>query len=184
MRFHHDIAVTENGDIYVLAREDDFSSDLPAPILHDYIIVLSQDGEIKEKISLFKVLKNEIPPQRFSRIRHWLIKHKGLIEEAKQKKKDYFIFKKLTPPDVFHTNTIKIIDRDIGGFCKRGDLLISFRTLDLIGILDLDKEKLIWKWGWGELRRPHNPTILENGNILIFDNGGPKRIYSRIVVPC
>lgn len=37
-----------------------------------------------------------------------------------------------------------------------------------------------WSWGPGNLEGPHHPTFLENGNILIFDNG-TRRQYSRLV---
>jgi len=84
------------------------------------------------------------------------------------------------PFDIFHNNTIEIIDRNINGLCKKGDILISIKWLDLIGIVDVEKEELIWSWGPGNLSRQHHPTLLEKGNILIFDNG-IKRYYSRIV---
>ncbi len=84
------------------------------------------------------------------------------------------------PLDILHTNTIGIIDRDIAGLCKKGDLLLSMAHLDLIAILDIEKGKVIWKWGQGELSMQHNPVLLKNGNILIYDNG-MKRRYSRIV---
>ncbi len=28
-----------------------------------------------------------------------------------------------------------------------------------------------WRWGRGKISFPHNPTMLDNGNILVFDNG-------------
>ena len=46
--------------------------------------------------------------------------------------------------------------------------------------MDLKKENLVWAWGKNNLENPHHPTILRNGNILIFDNGN-RREYSRIV---
>jgi hypothetical protein len=39
---------------------------------------------------------------------------------------------------------------------------------------------VIWTWGPGELDRPHHATLLENNNILIFDNGS-RRGYSRVL---
>jgi len=80
MRFHHDIAISGNKDIYSLTRKDKlvFISGLPVPILNDYLVVLSPDGEIKEELSLFKVLKKEIPFNSVTRIYRWLEPpHKG-----------------------------------------------------------------------------------------------------------
>jgi len=79
-----------------------------------------------------------------------------------------------------HNNAVTIIPRDIPGVCKRGDILISSRSLNLIGILDPEKEKLIWSWGPGTLDKQHHPTLLKNGHILIFDNG-TDRGFSRIL---
>ncbi|MBL7197445.1 MAG: aryl-sulfate sulfotransferase [Candidatus Omnitrophica bacterium] len=178
MPVHHDIAVAENKDIYTLIRKSDvfFNSGLPLLILNDYIIILSSDGEIKKKLSLFKILKKEIPPVVFAKYQRWIINPKNILKIFPQKliclRADYF--------DIFHTNTIEIIDRDIDGVCKKGDLLICVRELDLIGIVDIEDEKLVWQWGAGNLDKPHHPTLLENGNILIFDNGY-HRGYSRII---
>ena len=52
-----------------------------------------------------------------------------------------------------------------------GDLLVSFRQIDTVGIVDKDTGQFTWKWGPGEISHQHHPTYLDNGNILIFDNG-------------
>ena len=38
----------------------------------------------------------------------------------------------------------------------------------------------LWEWGQGQLEKPHHPTLLENGNVLIFDNGNQRK-YTRVV---
>ena len=63
---------------------------------------------------------------------------------------------------------------------REGNLLICLRNADLICILDAETKAVVWSWGVGELQLPHMPTLLENGHILIFDNG-PWRKYSRVV---
>jgi hypothetical protein len=69
---------------------------------------------------------------------------------------------------------------DIEGFCRKGDWLISIRELDFVAVLDPEKEQVRWSWGPGELDSQHHPTLLENGNVLVFDNGR-YRGFSRIV---
>lgn len=179
MRFHHDIAVAANKDIYVLDARDEivFCFGLPLPIINDYILILSPNGETKREINLFKVLKNEIPFNRVARIYRYIVNHKIWYKLIKIRCR--FDFND-TPIDIFHNNTISIIDRDVDGLCKKSDLLISVRELDLIGIMDTQKEHLIWTWGPGNLSRQHQPTLLESGNIMIYDNGC-KNGYSRIV---
>ena len=82
--------------------------------------------------------------------------------------------------DIMHANSIEILDRDIGGLAAKDKVLISIRELDLIGIFDVDKGQLIWSWGPRIISKQHHPTVLENGNILLFDNGCDKG-YSRII---
>jgi hypothetical protein len=177
MRFHHDISVAENNDIYTLVSKNEwvFKFWLPFPIANDYIVVLSPKGQIKREISLLGLLKNEMPFKNFIKIYLWLIKPrniKGIIRRSRNVPQP--------PSEILHANSIEIIDRDIAGLCKKGDLLVSASNLDLIAILDIEKGKVIWKWGQGELSKQHHPVLLKNGNILIFDNG-VKRGYSRIV---
>lgn len=183
-RFHHDVAIAENEDIYVVSREDEvvFYRGVPMPVLNDYILVLSRDGEVKEKISIFEILKTKISLRALIRTYGWLIKPHTPLNILEREITKRFAFEGWfrCPADVFHTNTVEIIKKDIKGLCKKGDLLICVRNFDLVGILDAEKKTLIWQWGTGDLRMPHNPTMLKNGNILIFDNGW-ERGYSRIV---
>jgi len=191
MHFHHEITVAENGDIYALASKADivFFFGLPVPILNDYVVILFPDGELKKEISLFSVLKEEIPFNKVYRIYRTIIHPKNLWYAIKPKAKRgldfsskalFDIFFTNTHFDILHNNTITLIDRNINGLCEKGDILISVREIDLIGIVNLKKEKLLWSWGPGNLSKQHHPTLLENGNILIFDNGC-KSGYSRLV---
>lgn len=184
MRFHHDIAISENNDIYSIIRNKEkivrpeFS--FPLYVLNDYIVVLSSEGEIKKQISIYKLLKNEMPLEKFIRISQWMSEDENAKRMLEDEGNSQYILKQGTPADIFHTNNVEVIDRDIEGLCKKGDILFSVRELDLIGILDIKREELIWKWGPGELDKQHHPTLLENGNILIFDNG-VSRGFSRVL---
>ncbi len=184
MRFHHDIAIVENEDIYVLARKEEvvFYYGVPIPILNDYIIVLSSDGKIKKEVSIYKMLKDENPFHgKFSKTYYNIIYPQRLICDIKEMiKTGRFLFKHDGAADIFHTNTIEILNKDIDGICQKGDILVSIRELDLIGILNIEQEKIVWKWGPGNLSKQHHPTILESNNILLFDNGRNKK-RSRII---
>ncbi len=52
-----------------------------------------------------------------------------------------------------------------------GNVLTSFRLLNTIGIIDKQSGAFLWKWGQDELGGQHDPTLLPNGNVLVFDNG-------------
>ena len=64
-----------------------------------------------------------------------------------------------------------------------GSLLVSFRQTDTVGIVDRSTGEFSWKWGPGDISHQHNPTFLDNGHVLLFDNGPHRRgvCHSRIV---
>ncbi|PKB79360.1 MAG: hypothetical protein BZY88_13710 [SAR202 cluster bacterium Io17-Chloro-G9] len=61
--------------------------------------------------------------------------------------------------------------------------LISFRTVDTVAMVDRSTGEFTWKWGPGEISHQHHPTYLENGHVLLMDNGSHRRglSYSRVI---
>ena len=62
-----------------------------------------------------------------------------------------------------HTNTCEVL--------PDGNILTSWRLLDTVAIVEKATGDFSWKWGRGVLGHQHDPNLLDNGNILIFDNG-------------
>jgi hypothetical protein len=67
-----------------------------------------------------------------------------------------------------------------------GNIMVSFAKINTVAIIEKKTGKIIWHWGTGgELAHQHSPSLLDNGNILIYDNGyhprGLALNYSRIV---
>lgn len=52
-----------------------------------------------------------------------------------------------------------------------GNILVSFRNISTVVIIDRDSGEIIWKLGHEVLAQQHHPNELANGNLLIFDNG-------------
>jgi hypothetical protein len=52
-----------------------------------------------------------------------------------------------------------------------GDWLLSFRLTSTIAIVDGSTDDVRWRWGPGILSHQHHATWLDNGHILLFDNG-------------
>ncbi|MBT3227626.1 MAG: PQQ-binding-like beta-propeller repeat protein [Candidatus Marinimicrobia bacterium] len=52
-----------------------------------------------------------------------------------------------------------------------GDLLVAFRCIHQVCRIEKSTGKILWKWGRDQVHHMHNPNCLENGNILMFDNG-------------
>ena len=167
--FHHDISIADNGDVYTLSKDRIMALDfcLTEPIINDWLVILTKDGKIKKKISFAKMI----------------LRNKDLFWSAiYQEEKRYDSGEDVW--DIFHTNSVEIINKDIFSgdkkLFKKGDVLFCIRHLNLIGVIDVQTENIIWSWGTSELDFPHHPSLLENGNILIFDNGFHRK-YSRVV---
>jgi len=66
-----------------------------------------------------------------------------------------------------------------------GDIVVSFRTISTVVVIERTTGAIIWRLGAPPLCGQHAPTLLANGNLLIFDNG-PHRVdhpipFSRII---
>jgi len=92
--------------------------------------------------------------------------------------------------DWAHNNTCQVIgpnaawekEKAQGGpeRFRPGNVFISYRSNDVIAVIDRDTGKIVWAWGPGELDGQHKPHMLANGNVLVFDNGA-LRGRSRVI---
>jgi uncharacterized protein (UPF0248 family) len=66
-----------------------------------------------------------------------------------------------------------------------GDILASFRPTSTVVRISRESGKIIWKLGSPTVAGQHAPTMLANGNVLIFDNGvhrlDDSMPYSRVI---
>jgi len=66
-----------------------------------------------------------------------------------------------------------------------GDILTTFLRTNTIAIIDKVTGEIKWRWGRETLAHPHDPTFLDNGNVLVFDNGIHRKLaipnYSRVL---
>ncbi len=163
--FHHDFWIADNDDIYALIHRPISKLRYYDRIITNFkdqaLIILDSKRKVKKILPFSKLFKKELFSER-SRI---------LIQKQLDRNKKFITF--------FHVNTVEVINRNIG-VAKEGDVLLSLCDLNLIAIVDVEKEKVIWSWGQGELEKQHHPSVLDNGNILIFDNGSYRK-YSRVV---
>ena len=86
--------------------------------------------------------------------------------------------------DWAHNNTCEVVpDNPTAAKDARfraGNILFSYRSLDIIGIIDRATGEIVWAWGPGQLDGQHQPTMLPNGHILVYDNG-TRRGWSRVL---
>ena len=148
---HHDLHVLPDGRIVVLART---AGVLPSvhptePTFEDIVMVLDENGNLLQHLSLLKSFE-----------------------------RDGFEFRtpaeKIHHPDIFHTNSIEVLDGRIAERVPEfaaGNVLVSMRLLDRIAVVDLEQGRVVWT-RTGSFRKQHDPKILANGNLLLFDNSG------------
>jgi len=162
-RVHHDFAISPDGSIFVLSVEA--RRYRSHDVEFDCILHLSRTGRILSRWSLFDNLETLKRYQPASLL---------------DKEEDLPAYRY----DYYHLNTLEVLPaNDLGKTDKRfqaGNLLICSRNLDWIAILDRMDNHVVWFWGPGKVEGPHMPTMLENGNLLIFDNG-VRRKSSRIL---
>ena len=169
-RYHHDLDVAENGNIFVLSREDRWIAfkDSKARILDDKIVEISPDGKVIEIYSLYDLVREFVPEKELEQALRYT-QTKNPVRLAPD-----------TRADILHTNSLEILKRDIPGVARKGSILVCFRTFHSIAFLNLEQKKVEWIWGPGRLDHPHHPSILDNDNILVFDNGRD-RLYSQVI---
>jgi Arylsulfotransferase (ASST) len=154
-RAHHDLDIGPDGRIYALTHElvdqplDGFDN-LAPPRLDDFLVVLSPDGQELKKVSLIHAVAASDYPHLLHTVSSYAV------------------------ADPLHTNGIDLItaqDAAQFAFGRAGQILLSFRELGAIGVLDLETEELVWA-ARGSWIGQHDPDILPDGNILLFDNYG------------
>lgn len=157
--FHHDLQVLEDGRIWVLDREGKLLPRINPDegVLEDFVTVLDPRGEVMRRISLLEAFERS----RFA----------PLLERMER------------AGDVFHTNTLEVLDGRHEGLdpaFRKGNVLLSVLKLDALAVLDPERGEIVWA-RTGNWRRQHQPTFLDDGSLLLFDNRGPGGERSRVI---
>lgn len=148
--FHHDLHVLEDGRIFVLDRVKDrvpyFRYKLKGD--DDRIKVLDRDGQLIRELSILDAFDKS--------------EYSGTPRRTD------------APIDILHTNTIEVLDGRLAQMSdafKRGNVLVSCLAIDTIAVIDMEQEAVVWALS-GMWQAQHQPTVLDNGNMLLFDNRG------------
>lgn len=164
---HHDLDRTNDGRIVTLTH--DFTQQplagygfVPSPFLEDFLVTLSPDGKQLSRISLTRLLAASPYGLAFRRGEPWFA--------------DF---------DPLHVNTVDWLGpKDIAalGFGKPGDVLIMMRQINLMVLVDPEAKRIVWGMR-GNWLDPHDPQVLANGHILMFDNLGNMKPHnaSRVI---
>jgi hypothetical protein len=152
---HHHVVELSDGNSAVLTRRQRWLPRLEPQtrLMDNGVAILSPDGEVLEERSLHDMLAA---------------------------RPDFFTFLPIESgpdgpvPDFLHANFLHWMGRaslaNRNSLYALSNVLVTIRNQDTIGIFDFEKGEVVWAWGQGELLRPHDATVLDDGNILIFDN--------------
>lgn len=157
-RAHHDVDIGPDGRIYVLTQQirrkpvGPFGH-LRTPYLDDNLVVLSPDGEEEVRVPLLQAFADS--PFR------------------------QLVFTVAGPAlaDPLHANNVDVITADQARnlpFAEPGQVLLSFRELGALAVLDVERKALTWAMR-GYWIAQHDPDILDDGRMLLFDNLGNYR---------
>jgi hypothetical protein len=155
---HHEVTVAGNGEIWVLTRTAHMVPEVNAdhPILEDFITVLDSDGNERRSTSVLDAVRLSDFPR--------------LLRSSPMR------------GDILHTNTLRLLegtDPDLPVF-RAGHVLTSFRKIDASAVIDVETNRVVWALP-GMTRGQHDPRLLANGNLLIFDNQRAPDPGSRVI---
>jgi len=158
--FHHDVEVADNGDIYAIVHTYSPVEGFGGPVVEDWVMRLDQNGEELMSLSIIQAFEN-------TEYKRFLLKAVKALAEVEL-------------PDPFHTNTIRVVHTPYAN----GSLLVSMRNIDTIAIINETTGKVVWARDGmeGERRwnKQHEPILLDDDTMLIFDNGVDKKQTSVI----
>ena len=156
---HHDIEVTPDGKLLLLGLEyriiPQFDPNLP--IRDELLLLLEPDGSLIQSYSLTEAIGRNN--------RAFPLKRIPPVEESGRRF-----------TDLLHANSAEWMHvQDLAGthppLYDPANILVCLRHQDRVAFFNWETRKVVWSWGHDELSAPHDARMLDNGNILIFDNG-------------
>jgi hypothetical protein len=185
LEVHHDVASSPDGTIYAVTQEA--KSHRGKKVRFDAILHLTEGGEEMYRWSTYDHLA-DIGGVLNTRSFLDTILDSVLTcrskEDAKSPGGKSAMARRRHNYSYFNMNSISVLPTtslaEKDSRFRGGNLLVCFRNVNQIAVLEKDTYRVLWAWGEGELEWPHHPTMLEDGHILIFDNG-VQRQYSRVV---
>lgn len=172
---HHDLQVMPDGTIYITGHRYT-DTGIPAcqpyirpPYYEDMVYVVSAEGALLDEISVLEALCAS--------------EYKGLLTV------DGTIagvgLDRTETDDPTHLNNVDVVtaaDATRFPMAAPGDLLLSMRNLNAIAFLDARTRQMKWLLA-GLFVRQHDPDMLPNGHLMVFDNlgGDEERGGSRVL---
>jgi hypothetical protein len=159
---HHDIQRLTDGRLLTITSAHRVIPDVHAstPVRDNDIAILAPDGTELERRSLADLFLRSRPIVSIGTVK---VDRSGTI-------------------DLFHANAVEPATTALAGGPSPGRfaVLVTIRNQDSIALVDWQEGRIVWAWGPGILSGPHDARLLENGHLLVFDNG-LDRGWSRVI---
>jgi hypothetical protein len=183
-RVHHDIHVAEDGTLYTLSQKVEKTLPeelefLPSPYISDSLVVLSPDGRELANIPILDMFMNSPYAIMFAlntdslaplSMAPQLVTPPPTGATASQ----LSLKELLAKGDFIHANSVRVLTRALAPkfpLFKPGQVLISLRNLDTLAVVDTRTRSVVWA-AKGLWRIQHDADFLDNGHLLLYDNGG------------
>lgn len=164
---HHSFSVAEDGRIFVpavevvdspiqIAHTESMIYSDSGKILRDLILVLAPNGDVLEQISVLDALFD-------SGLHGNLLRANASM---------------LTSDDPTHLNDVQLIsEADTAHLpgAAPGDLLVSMRNINAVGLLDPHSRRFKW-FSSGTMMGQHSPRVYQHGVVAIDNLGGDRRL--------
>jgi len=164
---HHDVDVMPSGNIATLTYQHRRIPEIHATdrVRDHYLAELNPEGELLEETSITDLM----------------LASPDVVKILPVKVRDRDGSREI---DLVHTNSLEFLrEPELAAqnpLYAPSNVLICVRHQNLVMIVDWNTKKVIWAWGQNEISGPHDATLLENGNVLLFDNGLSRK-WSRIL---
>jgi hypothetical protein len=149
LHHHHDVHLVGD-ELHTLTREARKPVGRGKPVLEDQITVLDLNGKVLRRHSILKALQRS--------------EHAGIIADD-------------AGFDVLHTNSLKLLDGRSAAAnpaFAAGNYLVSCRRPSALLVIDPAKDKVVWAQQ-GPWHVQHDARVLDDGRLMVFDNGAAKQ---------
>ena len=154
-RYHHSVHLDEDGLLWTWFSPNEIERQL-----ENIVAVDAENGEVRRKIAMREIAavsrRNAVP---------LAIPEGHVISRRRELPPDML-------PDIHHPNDVEPLSTGMAAafpMFEPGDLLISLRNINYVGVLDPDTLEL--KWGRnGPWERQHDPDFTEDGQIIVYNN--------------
>ncbi|MEM7353601.1 MAG: arylsulfotransferase family protein, partial [Acidobacteriota bacterium] len=156
---HHDIERLPDGRIFAFTTEHRLRPkiDPEIPTTDNPIAVFSAEGEKLEQVSLYDLVR--AGPARLD------------LRTVRPKRSHG----KRRTIDLLHANNMDWVESSRSAeehpLYRPGNVLLTLRHQDTLAAIHWPSREVVWSWGRGEISGPHHGQVLDNGNVLLFDNG-------------